>query len=71
MLDCSNFDFHFCDLLIVEISNYEMSDFEILCFVEKLKSRRRTPENYEDPRKMFFKILDEFHIYQKHEMEIW
>ena len=42
-----------------------MSDFEILRFVDKLKNRRRAPENDEGPRKMFFEILDEFHIYQK------
>ena len=64
------------DLRIVECLRFaEFSNFEneTLEFgnVETLKIRRRALGNDEDPPKHLQTLGYEFHIDQKHEMEIW
>ena len=63
-------NFEILEFTIFRFLNYCIFVFGILNF-EQLKSRRRAPENNEDPRKEF-KILDmHFISIKKHEMQIW
>ena len=58
------------ELSFLIVWNFEILKMKFWNF-EKLKIRKRAPEMMKIPLNILQNIGYEFHIYQKHEMDIW